>query len=71
MIAEKHEAVKTVVEFLIGAQRMRSCANCLYANNNIYTKEPDAFKCTKFGVVPPINVILFSCGKEWEGDIPF
>jgi hypothetical protein len=71
MIAEKHEAVKVVVDFLVAAQRMRSCGNCLHANNNLYIKSEESFKCTKFGVVPPINVIFFSCGAEWEADIPF
>ncbi len=42
----------------------QSCLNC----EQWKTKEN---KCEKFGVTPPAEVIVFSCGKDWMIDIPF
>ena len=42
----------------------QSCLNCdqFKVNENI---------CQKFGVTPPAEVIVYSCGKDWAPDIPF
>jgi len=58
------EAAVFIVKSFIRNGEMKSCANC----GNWDNKTP---KCTLFGTVPPIEVILYSCGKPWVEDIPF
>lgn len=49
---------------MIEAGTFQSCLNC----DQFKVKEN---KCEKFGVTPPAEVIVFSCGKDWALDIPF
>lgn len=62
----KRDATQMVVAEMVLHQQFQSCANCLWQSS-----PETGFKCTKFNAVPPVKVILFSCGEGWEADIPF
>jgi hypothetical protein len=58
------EAAVFIVKSFIRNGEMHSCENCANwdRKNN---------KCRLYDTVPPIEIILYSCGKPWELDIPF
>lgn len=50
-------------EFL-DRQVLRSCLNC-------ESFRPETETCSLFKMKPPARVIVFSCGDQWLGEIPF
>jgi hypothetical protein len=48
---------------LVERQLVASCINCISFTNQ--------GNCLKFKTAPPPKVIVFSCGPNWEGDLPF
>ena len=50
-------------EFL-DRQALQSCLNCEEWNDKTET-------CELFKMKPPARVIVFSCGAQWLGKIPF
>jgi hypothetical protein len=58
------EAATFIVKSFIRNGEIHSCDNCDSWNRQKHI-------CDKFGVTPPIEVILYSCGKGWCLDIPF
>lgn len=50
-------------EFL-DRQVLRSCLNC-----DSFRQETET--CALFKARPPARVIVFSCGDQWLGEIPF
>jgi len=48
---------------LVKRQMIFSCLNCIS-----FTA---AGKCLKYKATPPPTVIVYSCGPDWEGDLPF
>ena len=59
-----HEVATFIVKAFIRNGEMHSCDNCESWNRQ-------SNKCDKFGITPPVEVILYSCGKDWVADIPF
>ena len=51
---------------MVRRQIFSSCVNCIDFNS----KDPKA-SCLKYKATPPPEVIVFSCGAGWEGDLPF
>lgn len=51
---------------MIKRQVFSSCINCI----NHSGKDPKA-SCLKYKTTPPPEVIVYSCGANWEGDLPF
>ncbi len=49
---------------LLDRQILQSCFNCDSFRHETMT-------CTLFKVRPPARVIVFSCGDQWRGEIPF
>lgn len=49
---------------MLDKQLFRSCWNCDSMDKKTET-------CRFFQARPPLQVILFSCGKDWVGEIPF
>lgn len=58
------EVAVFIVESFIRNGEMKSCANC-------ENWDPAKHSCGKFGTTPPIEIILYSCEKDWVMDIPF
>lgn len=58
--AEGQQAV--FKEVLLRGQRYPSCLNCIHWGKT---------QCIEFEVLPPPEVIVFSCLTNWEPDIPF
>lgn len=61
---ERLEATTKVVEAMVSRGDLRCCLSCIHF-------EARTNQCSKYRVIPPAKVIMFSCGKEWEDDIPF
>jgi hypothetical protein len=59
-----HEATSIVVRDFIKFQSLHSCLNCMNFVERLN-------KCEKFNATPPAETIVFSCGADWEDDIPF
>ena len=57
-------AFHLVVEEAIRRGNFHSCINCVHwsLNND---------NCDKYRMRPPAKVIVYSCGKDWEDEIPF
>lgn len=51
---------------MIKRQVFSSCINCIEYN----ARHPEA-SCMKYKATPPPEVIVYSCGASWEGDVPF
>jgi hypothetical protein len=49
---------------MIDRQMLQSCINCESWDSKIET-------CLHFKMKPPAKVIVFSCGEQWLGEIPF
>lgn len=49
---------------MLDRQVFRSCLNCDAWNDKTET-------CVLFKMNPPAHIIVFSCGKQWLGKIPF
>lgn len=49
---------------LLDRQVLQSCLNC-------ESFRPETETCALFKVRPPARVIVFSCGDQWRGEIPF
>lgn len=49
---------------MLDRQIFRSCLNCEEWNKKTET-------CSLFNTKPPARVIVFSCGEQWLGEIPF
>lgn len=60
----KNDTATFVVKELLNAGTLHSCLNC---ENWLVLSG----KCEKFGATPPAEVIVFSCGNDWEFNIPF
>jgi hypothetical protein len=58
------EAATFIIKSFIRNGELKSCANCSQMLSA-------STKCLKYNVVPPIEIILYSCGAGWEDDIPF
>jgi len=48
---------------MVDRQLISSCINCISFTNQ--------GKCLIYNATPPPAVIVFSCGPQWEGDLPF
>jgi hypothetical protein len=62
-ISNQEAAVFIVKSFIRNAE-MKSCDNCRNWDRRMN-------KCSIYNTVPPIEIILYSCGKPWVLDIPF
>lgn len=49
---------------LLDRQVLQSCLNC-------EAWDPKTETCKLFKMKPPARVIVFSCGEQWLGEIPF
>lgn len=49
---------------MLDRQIFRSCLNCESWDDKTET-------CLLFKTKPPARVIVFSCGEQWLGEIPF
>jgi hypothetical protein len=49
---------------LLDRQVLQSCLNC-----DFFCHESET--CALFKMKPPARVIVFSCGDQWLGEIPF
>lgn len=58
------EAAGLLHRDLVNRQVFRGCFNCEYMDKK-------ASICSKFQCSPPVEIVTFSCGKEWLGEIPF
>ncbi len=63
-LKDREIASKIVLDRLLASDIIHSCINC--GNWN-----PHDNKCFKWKQTPPANVIVYSCGNDWEPDIPF
>lgn len=58
------ETATFIVKSFVENRELKNCANCANWADTSH-------KCGKFGMTPPIAVILYGCGKDWLIDIPF
>ena len=58
------EAFELIVKDALARGTFHSCVSCMHYNHKVET-------CFKWQMKPPAKVIVFSCGKDWEDDIPF
>lgn len=49
---------------MLDRQVFRSCLNC-----DAWNEKTES--CSLFNIKPPARVIVFSCGEQWLGEIPF
>lgn len=63
-LANKKLVSKMVTEQLIATDVIHSCINCGHWD------QPKQL-CTKYNMLPPAEVIVYSCGDDWFPDIPF
>ena len=61
---EKCAIMRIQQEKLLEHDLQHSCVNCCHFDFN-------ADKCDKFNMKPPTDIIVFSCGPDWVGNIPF
>lgn len=59
-----HEAASFIVKSFVINGELKNCANCS-------NWDKDRNECSLYKVTPPIEVILYGCGADWEMDIPF
>ena len=59
-----HQAAEFITKSFIRNGEMHSCDNCDQWNRT-------TGKCDLFAITPPIEIILYSCGKHWCYDLPF
>lgn len=57
-------AEKVMHQEFLDRQVLRSCLNCESFQEKTET-------CIHFKIKPPARVIVFSCGDQWIGEIPF
>ena len=61
---DKCVTIRSFQEKLLEHDMLHSCVNC--ENFNFKTDT-----CDKFKMKPPTDIIVFSCGPDWTGGIPF
>ena len=59
-----HQAATFITKQFLAQFAMHSCVNCEEWNTA-------GNKCDKYGMTPPAETILFSCGRDWVACIPF
>jgi len=57
-------AIQALHSYALEFGLVRSCWSCDNMNR-------DTNVCQKFKVQPPVRVITFSCGPDWEERVPF
>lgn len=61
---DRIEVSNVLIDRLLSSHAIQGCLNC-----ECWDLKKDL--CLKFNAKPPAQTIVYSCGKDWQFDVPF